>query len=232
MRDARRKDGTPLLPHAWVFPVFYAPLDGPSSFDQNLTGSRNNIVLASRTPLDPRRREAAWQRLAAHQPLPGLPTGRWTSRMYQGLGEGFSTAMIPAEAISEADAAVAFQFRPHGSGDGPAHLTDLRSNDGEVVARIATAVAEAARSGRAGIAAAPVGWDRRIQSVRRLDTDWIRLPREVWRVAVGFARQPTNGADMLVGPADWDPARATASWAIQDAPLFTDQKPNADIWNR
>ncbi len=232
MRAAQRADGTPLLPHAWVMPVFNAFSGGPSSFEQNRNSSRNNIVLASRQPLDPRGNEAGWRRLAAHVPLSGLPTGRWMSRVYAVGGDDWQSALIPATAIPEADAEVSGRFRTAPMGDGPAYVTMAQSDDTTVVTRLTAAVAAAANAGTGGLAFAPANWDRRGDRALRHDTDWVRLPREVWRVSVSFARQPTNGADLLVGPRDGDPARAGATWALADAPLFTDQKPNADIWNR
>ena len=80
----------------------------------------------------------------------------------------------------------------------------------------------------------PFGWlDRnQITMLQRRETDWVLAARETYRISVSLARDPNFGGDALVGPLENERASIKKpNWIITEAPLFTDQMPNADIFN-
>ena len=226
----------PLLPHGWVIPVFTA-FTSPEDFERQRTDSRNNIVLFSRRPIEPRANAAGWKRLREHVPLRELPTGRWTTTLYKLISHPWQTALIPERFVGASMAALAGTFRPQAIAGAPEFAQLATSGDPQAIALLREAAIR--HAGQDGLHPRPHGFaeaPREAPSVARLTTDWVLLPREVWRVAIGFAeRDDQNDPEALVGPRDGTPERAAAvrqTWSIRDAPLFTDQSPNADIWNR
>lgn len=218
------------LAEAWVLPVLLAS-DGPGDFAMGQ--SRNNIVVAARHPLAPARFPEGWARLRAWQPYPGLATGRHVSRQYQLIDQeaNSGSTFAPAAWIEGAVPETAVALRPKARSDGgPAHTASAQTDDRALIGRAAAAVLAAAPPG-----SQLRGWrqvpGRPILYLRTID--WTLFPRETWRATVAFAREDRHDPDLLVGPPD-GPERASApgSWHIIDAPLFTDQSPNADIVNR
>lgn len=219
------------LEHAWVFPVLGA-FDSPAAFDRSQ--SRNNIIICGKHAISPKRFAEGWKRLHEWKPFPELASGRYVSRQYQVIdvqGNSGST-FVPAEWIDQAvpDLQGALQARnlPEGA---PTHTTGAFTEDRSRIEAAVAAVRKAAPAGSLlrGWNAAP----SRGQLYRRT-TDWVQFPRETWRAAIAFARDTEkHDPDLLVGPVD-GPEREAApqSWHISDAPLFTDQTPNADIVNR
>ncbi|MCS6971067.1 MAG: fused MFS/spermidine synthase [Planctomycetota bacterium] len=217
------------LTDGWVFPIVHA-YENPAGIDRSLP--RNHIVIVARHPLAPRRFEEGWQRLRAWQPYPELASGRYLSRQYQLLdreGRAVST-LVPASWIEERVPRLAgLGNRPLPEG-APAHTQSALTDDRALVAEAIAAV----------LAAAPAGSHLRgwrspppdAQLLRR-SIDWTLFPRETWRATLAAARDAARyDPDLLVGPPD-GPEREAAprSWHIVDAPLFTDQTPNADIMN-
>ena len=219
------------LKHAWVLPVLGA-FDSPAAFDRSQ--SRNNIIICGKHPISPSRFAEGWKRLHDWKPFPELSAGRYVSRQYQVIDAQANTGstFVPAAWIESAlpDLQGALQQRtlPEGA---PAHTTGAFSEDRGRIEAAMAAVRKAAPAG-----SLLRGWDAlpsRGQLYRRT-TDWVQFPRETWRTAVAFARQADkHDPELLVGPVD-GPERdgAPQSWHITDAPLFTDQQPNADIVNR
>ena len=78
----------------------------------------------------------------------------------------------------------------------------------------------------------PKGWNDRGRAVilERRETDWVLAARDLFRFVVQVARDPSYSGESLVGPLEAE-RPATGTWTIKDAPLFTDQMPNADIFN-
>jgi hypothetical protein len=218
------------LEHAWVFPVMQ---DSPVGFDR--TESRNNIIIAGKHPISPRRFEEGWRRLREWVPFPTLQPGKYVSRQY--MLRDAETRMLISTVVPVVwvDAAVpdfASTFKPAQVDAGvPTHASFSFSDDRSRIEAAAGAVLKAAPAGShlRGWGAVPP----RALMVQRV-TDWSMFPREIWRVTVAFAREADkHDPELLVGPVD-GPERESApqSWHITDAPLFTDQTPNADIVNR
>jgi len=218
------------LEHAWVFPVLGA-FDSPAAFDRSQ--SRNNIIICGKHPLSPKRFADGWKRLHEWKPFPELASDRFVSRQYQVIDAqaGTGSTFVPAEWIDSAvpDLQGALQVRALLEG-APTHTTGAFTEDRS---RIEAAVA--AVRAKAPPGSLLRGWvtPSRGQLYRRT-TDWVQFPRETWRTAVAFAREADkHDPELLVGPVD-GPERESApkTWHITDAPLFTDQTPNADIVNR
>lgn len=206
--------------------------------DFDAQNDRNNIVIASRAPLDSHASPAAWARLTAFIPFPELALGSAVTRHYLlARREGGLSASVPADAIEAADPGLSARLRanPPANPKAPQFTTLAMSDDPQVIeAARKAALAWAASAGRGLVdGGEPLGWRDPAQRVLRSETDWVKAAREVVRVSLAAARDAaTHGGEALVGPPD-GPARdgAMATWRIADAPLFTDQRPNADILN-
>lgn len=219
------------LPHAWVFPIVHA-YEAPGSLDR--TVPRNHILVAAAHPLHPRRFDAGWQRLRAWQPFPELAAGRYLSRQYQLLDAELRPASTaaPAAWVDAAAPQVAARLpppRPLPEG-APAHTHSALTDDSALVEAAVQAVRAQAPPGShlRGWRAPPPRAHLLLRTI-----DWTLFPRETWRASLAAARDASRwDPDLLVGPVD-GPERehAIASWHMTDAPLFTDQMPNADIMN-
>lgn len=215
------------LEGAWCIPVLHAD-DRIASFDRSR--ARNTIVIAAKHQLSPRRFPAGWERLQAWVPFPELELGRHVSDQYLLAGENRYTATVaPAALVDAAVPALAAAMKADPANDGaPHHTRNARTTDRGLIDQSAAAVRAAKLPFRRGwdeVAAEPM--------LIRRTIDWVAFPRETWRASVVFARDAFNDPEQLVGPVD-GPERdgAPKSWHMGDAPLFTDQTPNADIVNR
>lgn len=218
------------LVSAHAIPVFQDPSETPGAFNPQVP--RNNIIIASRAPIDPRGNREGWERLAAFVPFPELPSGiAITGQVLpQDADDRYQGGSIP---VAVAEAAVP-GFGGLGkalSPQGPAFAEFRLVDDPAVIGRVRTAALAWAQA--EGLPA-PLGWDRAPKALVVRRTDWLKAAREVWRVSIQAGRDAAkHGADALVGPIDGSPDRndAQPTWIIGDAPLFTDQMPNADIVN-
>jgi Spermine/spermidine synthase domain len=220
------------LTHLWNFPVVTSG-EGPGSFVQ--TRSRNNIIICSRKPLDPSANAAGWERLKAFVPYPQLSSGMSVSTGYVMANmstQSFTTAMFPAEVIDalapNVKAKLSAQKYAAGSVQYP--LT-LASEDRTVIDQVLRAVDTAVKDGK--VRAMPFGWNDRknMGMVQRRETDWVLAARETFRISVLLARDPNFSGEALVGPLESERSGKNPNWIIAEAPLFTDQMPNADIFN-
>ena len=213
------------LRHAWSVPVL-RETESPGEF--RAAQERNVILLAARHPIDPERAPQAWARIDAWMPYPELPAERWVTRT-DALVDARGTVLTTLANADETDAAVpalAAALRPlWRSPELPQYLRRWATHDPQLVA----AVADAGRALRYA-----TGWDDHgAAAVVRTATDVVLVPREIWRVSTTFARRAAlNDPEALVGPVDGMGRPSTPTWLISDAPLFTDQMPNADILNR
>jgi hypothetical protein len=233
---------TQLLPYAWNFPIIYRPGYTAGTFNQVLGESRNNIVVAAAHPLSPREFPAGWARLRAWAPFPELSLGTWTSATYhlvRGERGDEITTTVPAAPIDQALPELAKALPPQQlPADGAQHVQRAVKSDSTLAEQVRRA-ALALEAGHPELAGRLASW-RALEGagmVVRVDTDWVKFPREVVRLALLIAQDgQMHSADALVSPIDPPgaerPAEREPSWIIRDAPLFTDQKPNADIWNR
>lgn len=218
------------LEHAWVLPILQA-FETPATASPSQ--SRNNIIICAKHPISPRRFEEGWNRLREWRPFPELAPGVHVTRQYQlvdGNG-GAASTMVPAAWIDEPlprlAAGMPVRSPPEGS---PAHTTGAVTGDRASVDAAVAAVLKAAPAG-----SHLRGWRNPPQDAQlyRRTVDWVQFPRETWRIAVLAARDVSkHDPELLVGPVD-GPERdgAPRTWYISDAPLFTDQTPNADIMN-
>jgi hypothetical protein len=226
------------LPEALCLPVIQYPWEAPRDFSPQ--EPRNNIVALSKQPLDLRRNRAGWERLEAFRPFPELPLGRYVTREYSAILQGMGlplAATVPAEAVDRADPSLAGRLQRRVWGEQYPQHAVLALGGGADLATARTAVrAWAADPALRGLLPGfPLLWDdERLEQLCRIETDWVLAARETWRVSLAAARDTlTHGVESLVGPVD-GPERAAAepTWKIPDAPLFTDERPNADILNR
>ena len=225
------------LTEAYNIPVISSFYDSPATLDTKQ--ARNNIVLASRKPLDPRHHAAAWQRLQDFVPFPELATGTYLSTQYVLLdGNKQLTSTLPGAAVDSADPSLRLQIKAETPVPGaPQYASLARSDDQAVIAGVRRAAASwyAAHHADEKLVGPPVGWDDSADAklVWRRETDWVKAAREVWRVSLIAAKDATaHSGEALVGPLEGpDRESAAVTWGIPDAPLFTDQMPNADIVN-
>ncbi len=222
------------LPYIHNIPV----LVGEAAGGYRKDADRNNITLASKAPLDPKANAAGWDRLKAFVPWPELATGTYLSRQYiLGDGQQLRSAFVPADVIEAAEPGLANKLRrlpqaPNSPAFEERANSDDRSHADAAKRAIRAWVEGPARS--LGVTRMPIGWDDpALTQLWRFEKDWLKANREVVRVSVHNARDAaTHGGEALVGPLE-GPARDAASggWMVRDAPLFTDQRPNADILN-
>lgn len=222
------------LSQVWNFPVM--TFEDPGHFDP--TRQRNNIVLASRKALDPKGNAAGWQRLKEFVPYPELHGGLYLSTSYvllDTLSRRYLSATVPAELIDGVDPSVSGHMeQKHSSPDGTQYPMYSETSERSEIDKAARVVADLVAKGK--LAEMPKGWDEpgAANTLRRNLTDWTLAAQETFRVSVSIARDLAHGGDALVGELPEGPERdsvARPNWTIVDAPLFTDQKPNADIFN-
>lgn len=219
------------LTGAWVFPVLAAH-DNPGAFDPSV--SRNNIIIAARHRLSPKAFPEGWERLRAWVPFPELQPGVHVSRQYQLIDPEANTGstFVPAAWIDAAAPGVAGALKARNPNPGaPAHTHSAYCEDRSQIEAAVAAVRKNAPAGSflRGWSVVPPKAMLLLRSI-----DWVQFPRETWRAAVAFAKDAArHDPEGLVGPVD-GPERegAPQSWYMTDAPLFTDQTPNADIVNR
>ncbi len=221
------------LPNLVTFPNIH-PLEDPAAWNQS--SERNNQVLSSAKPITARSAAAAWERLRAFTLFPELQPGQYVSRTvvlsWAEDGKNRTSQLMPLEAVASAVGAIAGKLKPWTAGS-TANLSVRKriTNDKAAIDAVRLAVATWASERQQPL---PIGWDRRQGDLylEVTDTDWLLAARETWRISLHAGR--TQDADALVGPVD-GPARtpqAERAALIPDAPLFTDQRPNADILNR
>ena len=225
------------LTEAYNIPVIASFYDAPGVMDPHQ--ARNNIVLAGKKPLDPRRNAAGWQRLQEFTLFPELAIGTYTSTQYALYdGNRMVSSLLPGAAIDETDPTLRTKLKPEPLAAGaPAYAQLARSDDRTLVesARRAAAAWYTAHKDAGKLVGPPFGWDEATPAtiIWRRETDWVLAAREVWRASLHGARDASaHGGEALVGPLD-GPERndANPTWRISDALLFTDQMPNADIVN-
>jgi hypothetical protein len=223
------------LPELYNIPVMSSFNDSPSQFDPKQP--RNNIVIAGKKPVDPKGAAAGWQRLHQFVPFPEYPIDTYLSTQYVLLDESGSevSSLAPGAAIDVADPSLRLKLSNYTSSPGgPAYARLSRTDDSQILthARHLVAAWYAAEKDKLKLVGAPLHWeDATAKILWRREIDWVKAAREVWRVSIIGARDATaHGGEVLVGPPE-GPLRneEDANWRIVDAPLFTDQMPNADI---
>ncbi|MBA3709247.1 MAG: fused MFS/spermidine synthase [Planctomycetes bacterium] len=215
------------------FPVI-RPRETPSTF---LTDEgRNNIVVSSRTALEPAANKAAWERVRRFVPWPELQIGHHVTRQYylsKSHDDEFSTTMVDAKIIDDQCPALAKSMKPNPNDkDALQGITYSFDEDAGAAEEARRAVLQWAATGHAKV---PKHWDEEgADTVVLVETDWLKYARDTVRCSIAAGADiDRNGGDALVGSPDWkDPTRAPDGAMIGDAPIFTDQRPNADILNR
>jgi SAM-dependent methyltransferase len=186
---------------------------------------RNNITLASRAPLGPDRNAEGWRRVSAFVPYPELPVGRYVSRVVALMGGEHAIASpVLFEPLERA--APGLRARLVAAPGVWPHVAMHESADRAVIDEVVRLV-------RAEGGPLPAGWERAREAttVRLSETDVVARVREKYAASIELGKDPALcSATALVGPAE-DARRGPFSAIIPDAPLFTDSKPNADIYN-
>ncbi len=219
------------LTEVWNFPVM--TMEDPGRFDPSR--QRNNIVIASRQKVDPAGNHAGWERLRAFVPYPELSGGRYLSSSYL-LIDTSNRRYISASAASPlldlADPGLRGRLTPDPSSpDGPQWPKLWDSTDRKEIANTYALLAGAVAKGT--LKRLPRGWEdyEQASALRRTETDWVLAAQETFRIAVITAKDPMHGGEKLVGELEGKSRETMAAPFIPDAPLFTDQRPNADIFN-
>jgi spermidine synthase len=223
------------LSQVWNFPVM--TFEDPGHFDP--TRQRNNIVIASRKALDPKGNAAGWQRLRDFSPYPELPAGAYVSSSYvliDSPNKRYVTAAVPAALVDQVDPGLRGRMtKARSSPEGTQYPLYWESTERGEIDKLARIVADLVAKGT--LAEPPKGWDEAgsATTLRRYETDWVLAAQETYRVSISTARDGSmHSGEALVGDLPEGPQRDAVTrpnWMIADAPLFTDQKPNADIFN-
>ncbi len=220
------------LTHVMNFPVLM-PWEKPGQKDIDVGQDRNNIVACSRDPIEPRGRDdATWARLEAFQLFQEVPLDTYLSRTYflHSDAENWSSAKVDATVLEADDPTLARGFKP--SNADPAYHTSYSEDETVIKSARDRVIAWAAakRGGRI-----PYAWDEVHERtvLMSMDIDVVAYARATYLSSVTIARDASrNGGEALVGPiGEGDEHHAPESAIISDAPIFTDQRPNADILN-
>jgi hypothetical protein len=202
------------------------------SGDFHWDSTRNNIVVSCRKPIDPAARAAAWERLKSFVLFPEAPTGKYVTRDYllsRKEDSSWATAMVSASIVEKGEPSLPNKMQTLQSAL-PSFVRRY-SEDSRLVDQVRRAVLDWAKTARGG--KAPTGWDGSADNVLLYEIDSVRYARDTYQASVTAARDITkHGGEALVGDKDFaDETRAPENAILHDAPLFTDQRPNADILN-
>ena len=223
------------MPNVRSFPVL-TPGEGPASMDvKSWNRTRNNFVLSSKRPLDPRKAADGWERLRTFNVWPELAVGSYVSGGYlltSKQKKSWVTGVIPAAALEAAVPGLRAKLINQNSTGQQMMQYPMAwfTEDTQLVDQAYRAVDELVKAGKIE---PTVGWAERAgDSLHLRETDWVAAARETFHLSVITARDENHDGETLVGPPESE--RATIkkpTWIIKDAPLFTDQMPNADIYN-
>ncbi len=206
--------------------------------DFNLADPRNNIVVASRKPLEPKGAgDERWERLKSFVLFPEVAAGKNVSRQYllrhTKDDNDWATSLVDASVIEGPDPTFASKLTP--SPTALKSITFRNSSDKDAIKAARRAVVAWAQKERGG--KMPCNWDEREtdqDAIALREIDWVLYARETYLTSVVAAREVTkHGGEALVGDKDFlDETKAPDNAILHDAPIFTDQRPNADILNR
>lgn len=212
------------LVEAYNLPVNKGARKGPGAFVP--TNSYNNITLASRAPVGPDTNPEGWARMRAFVPYPELPIHTFVGRFVSLYDEGNRpiTSKVEYAPLEKANPSLRGKFSV--IPDELRHVTNYASADPAVVAEVIRLVKESFKD------APPIGWDRAsAPRVAIQETDWVEHSREVYDATLELAKDPAqHSGPALVGPLE-EQRQGVPRCIIPDAPLFTDARPNADIFN-
>jgi hypothetical protein len=212
------------FPEAYNLPVNKVARRGPGSFVP--TNNYNNITLASKAPVGPDTNPEGWARMRAFVPYPELPLHTYVGRFVSLYDESSQpiTSKVEYAPLEKANPGLRgkFQILP----DDMPHLINYASSDPAVVAEVIRLVNESFKD------APPVGWDRTsAPKVAIQEQDWVEHAREVYDATLEMAKDPAmHSGEALVGPLEAQRS-GKPRCIIPEAPLFTDARPNADIFN-
>lgn len=203
----------------------------------NMEDPRNNIVVASRKPLEPKgSADERWDRVKSFVLFPEVAAGKNVSRQYllrRKDDNDWATSMVDASVIESVDPTFANKLAI--SKTEIKSIVFRNSGDKSVIHAARQAVLAWAKKERGG--AAPCNWDEHESDQDQIalrEIDWVLYARETYLTSVNTAREVTkHGGEALVGDKDFaDETKAPDNAILHDAPIFTDQRPNADILNR
>jgi len=201
------------LPHVHNIPI----LATPGSFIG--TETRNNMLLASAQPIGPREAPKSWERLKAFIPFPELKRGEpaFTSTLVFLLnGDQYGSATVPIDFIPDSATMLMPKLKPT---EGRGYNEQRITSDPTVIAAVAKAVLDTCAARKLPV---PMGWNTSMDGRNLLwqRTDWVEHSRAVWAAAITLGKDAVShsGASLLQG-------------TLIDAPVFTDARPNADIYN-
>jgi len=219
------------LTHLWNFPILL-PGEGPGTVRPEQ--SRNNIVVSSRKPLDPHGNAPGWERLAKFEPYPGLARGSSISAGYVVANSKiYNSALLPASLVDAALPMLKSRMAAQPRKTNVFQNAQVWvSEDKALIDQIFQVARDATAKGV--YREIPFGWSNRsdVAYLERREIDWVMSARELFHHVVQVARDPNYGGEALVGPLEAERKGVTMpTWIIKEAPLFTDQMPNADIFN-
>jgi SAM-dependent methyltransferase len=206
-----------------------------SSGSFNWEDTRNNIVVSCRKPLEPKGRDdARWKRVLDFQLFPEPPTGKYMTRRYwlsRRDDKDWGTAMVDAAIVEKDNPGIVSKLELR---ETKLHGVNFRVGaDTQAISQAQQAVAQWAKSSHGG--KLPLNWDERADQLVLMEIDCVQYARDTYYTAVSTVLsniQTTFGADRLVGDKDYpDETHGPDDASIPDAPIFTDQRPNADILN-
>lgn len=219
------------LTHVINFPIVY-PWESPGSVAEHPDITRNNIVACSRDAIEPVPvDDHRWDRLNAFTLFPELPLHTWVLRGYQ-----LSRNDEAHWATARMDAAAVEAYAPTFPGvlgtltdtGGYKSYYKVDQANADLVRQAVKQYADAHLHGKV-----PLHWDESADVLMYTELDCVASARASFANSVAIAHDVSHhGGQALVGDIDWsDPHRASDGAIIADAPLFTDQRPNADILN-
>ncbi|TVR14668.1 MAG: hypothetical protein EA401_04095, partial [Planctomycetota bacterium] len=199
------------------------------SFDPSVP--RNNLLMASAQAIGPQQRADAWSRLADWQPYPELPMGRYVSRLVSLYDDqrARSVAVPVSEDAAYRELSERLRSRASATRSRQNSMWFAIIEDPDLIAQVGQMVLDGHPNAR--------GWSRipAYLKLQYLEVDWVHHARAAWAGTIGEARRQLPGRILvhdklsLIGE---DGRGGALEHSIPRVPLFTDARPNADIFNR
>jgi hypothetical protein len=221
------------------FPIIELTRETTRNFDA-LQG-RNNIVVASRKALQP-----ALENARNFIPYNDLPLKKYSSHaLYLGHSDSAGMPYQVSSLVSLDHVRDYEQIHPEVVKLLDSKFTKQASRgyasakwsvDKSAMDQLRKLVVDNVETGDSTV---PPGWkdNKDADCIVIRTIDWVMHARETYAASVTIGSGTEHNGEDLVGPLEGDErerqerSRSGGAWRISDAPLFTDAKPNADIYN-
>ena len=225
-----------------------------AAFDQSgddFVNARNNILLASQQALNPQNNKAGWRMLQQFTPYEEFPLNRYVSKtvalvnnedgrslevVTPSVGMTMSGTPLPSDIVSQLQIKARQKAKERKIGGQTAFwLVD----EPQLAQSVRSAVRTIAKDAQIRLSPNWISTENP-NGVYYREIDWVAHSRDCWKWSLSLAATKADATNFLhdgsyltgdIDPAKGERPRSAHKGLIDDAPLFTDGKPNADIVN-